>query len=57
MDTKLQNHGGKFISLSFKDGKKIKKVCAKILTIGSTYFEYADVNSKEVKRKKISSLV
>lgn len=57
MNTKLQNHAGKFISLSFKDGKKIKKVCAKVINLTPCMVTFQNVNNFEITTKKISSLV
>ncbi len=57
MNNKLQNHGGRFISLSFKDGKTIKKVCSKVIGLTPKTVTFQDVNSFRVYTKMITSLV
>jgi hypothetical protein len=57
MKTKLENHGGRFISLQFKDGKKVKKACCKIIECSPQYVTFQDVNSYQVYKKKFTSFV
>jgi len=55
--TELNNHGGKFRSLIFREGSKIKAYCAKIVKITDHTITFRCQNSKEVIKKNLSSLV
>lgn len=56
--TRLQNHGGRFITLNTqtkKDGRQ--SYCAKILSISNSYVTFLDVNSKVTRKVSTASLV
>lgn len=57
MKNKLENHKGRFISLSWKEGKETKKASCKLIRVTPKTVTFQDVNSWEVKTKMISSLV
>jgi hypothetical protein len=55
--TKLNNHNGRFTSLSFRNGNKTECYCAKILKVTDQTVKFRDVNSGEIILKKISSFI
>lgn len=56
--TRIQNHGGRFITLNTETKKAGRQsYCAKILSISNSYVTFLDVNSKETRKVSTASLV
>lgn len=56
-NTLQKNNGGRFTSLSFRNGNKTECYCAKIMKITDQTITFKDRNSDKVILKKLSSLL